>query len=180
MKNNGVNTKQTCTTCRFNNGNCWVGTYYAERGLNKSCISGELWEPNNEKIKVMKNTRNTPELRLQIYKAMLKFIERQTNINDGVYENGFCLAYKSALDVDTMAYHVNNKFISMRSTCKELIKYEPVTYTNYWFDNTACGTRRRIKILNDVILELESKLVNETKLSKLMRTLRITNDIWKR
>lgn len=33
-----------CTTCRFNSGNCNVGTYYAEMGLNNVCYEGELWE----------------------------------------------------------------------------------------------------------------------------------------
>lgn len=42
-----IEPKQYCTNCRFSNGkysNCWVGTHYAEQGLNRSCIKGELWE----------------------------------------------------------------------------------------------------------------------------------------
>jgi hypothetical protein len=39
----------TCKTCRFSKdgkyNNCWVGTYYAEKGENKFCVEGELWEP---------------------------------------------------------------------------------------------------------------------------------------
>jgi len=37
----------TCTTCRFSNKEkdiCTVGTYYAEKRLNKICYAGELWE----------------------------------------------------------------------------------------------------------------------------------------
>lgn len=44
-------TKQTCINCRFNceddhsNINvCNVGSYYAEKGLNRICYDGELWE----------------------------------------------------------------------------------------------------------------------------------------
>jgi hypothetical protein len=35
-----------CTKCKFNyNGDyCNVGTYYAEKGLNKICYEGELWQ----------------------------------------------------------------------------------------------------------------------------------------
>ena len=36
-----------CTKCRFAGGkygNCTVGTYYAEQGLDKICYEGELWE----------------------------------------------------------------------------------------------------------------------------------------
>ena len=34
-----------CTKCKFNIDNhCRVGTYYAEKGLSKFCMEGELWE----------------------------------------------------------------------------------------------------------------------------------------
>lgn len=36
-----------CATCRFNDeewDRCVVGTYWAEKGLNKICYEGELWE----------------------------------------------------------------------------------------------------------------------------------------
>jgi len=36
-----------CTKCRFAGGkygNCTVGTHYAEQGLDKFCVQGELWE----------------------------------------------------------------------------------------------------------------------------------------
>jgi len=34
-----------CTKCKFNiNDHCRVGTHYAEKGLSKFCIEGELWE----------------------------------------------------------------------------------------------------------------------------------------
>lgn len=37
--------KQTCKNCKFNNEQyCTVGTHYAEKGLNKFCYEGELWE----------------------------------------------------------------------------------------------------------------------------------------
>ena len=40
--------KHTCKTCRFAIGgkysNCWVGTYYAEKGKDRFCYEGELWE----------------------------------------------------------------------------------------------------------------------------------------
>ena len=38
-----------CSSCRFNNGNgnCYVGTYYAEKGLNVICYEGELWKAKN-------------------------------------------------------------------------------------------------------------------------------------
>jgi len=37
--------KKNCITCRFNCGmHCSVGTYYTEKGLNKICYEGELWE----------------------------------------------------------------------------------------------------------------------------------------
>lgn len=36
-----------CTKCKFNiNDHCTVGTYYAEKGLSRFCIGGELWESN--------------------------------------------------------------------------------------------------------------------------------------
>jgi hypothetical protein len=38
--------KQTCTNCKFNNEKyqkCVVGSFYAEIGLSKSCLNGELW-----------------------------------------------------------------------------------------------------------------------------------------
>ena len=39
--------KQTCKNCKFNNKQyCTVGTYYAEKGLNRVCYEGELWEGN--------------------------------------------------------------------------------------------------------------------------------------
>jgi hypothetical protein len=36
-----------CTTCRFNDkewDRCVAGTYWAEKGLNRICYEGELWE----------------------------------------------------------------------------------------------------------------------------------------
>jgi hypothetical protein len=34
-----------CTKCKFNiDDHCMVGTHYAEKGLSKICIGGELWE----------------------------------------------------------------------------------------------------------------------------------------
>ena len=37
--------KQTCMNCRFNvDTYCIVGSYYAEKGMNKICYEGELWE----------------------------------------------------------------------------------------------------------------------------------------
>jgi len=43
--------KQTCKNCRFNceddhtcMNDCNVGSYYAEKGLNRICYEGELWE----------------------------------------------------------------------------------------------------------------------------------------
>lgn len=36
-----------CTTCQFSdfdNGYCTVGTYYADKGLLKTCYGGELWK----------------------------------------------------------------------------------------------------------------------------------------
>lgn len=36
-----------CTKCRFadfDNNRCTVGSYYAEKGFNKICYEGELWE----------------------------------------------------------------------------------------------------------------------------------------
>ncbi len=45
--------KQTCLNCRFNceddhtcMNDCNVGSYYAEKGLNRICYEGELWEAN--------------------------------------------------------------------------------------------------------------------------------------
>jgi hypothetical protein len=43
----GGKKKQTCKNCKFNNQQyCTVGTYYAEKGLNKICYEGELWDAN--------------------------------------------------------------------------------------------------------------------------------------
>lgn len=43
--------KQTCKNCRFNceddhtcMNDCNVGSYYADKGLNRICYEGELWE----------------------------------------------------------------------------------------------------------------------------------------
>lgn len=38
-----------CTKCKFNYKGeyCTVGTYYAEKGLNKICFEGELWQPTD-------------------------------------------------------------------------------------------------------------------------------------
>jgi len=37
--------KNSCITCRFNEAIfCNVGSYYAEKGLDKICYQGELWE----------------------------------------------------------------------------------------------------------------------------------------
>ncbi len=36
-----------CTKCRFNDDGwyrCTAGSYYAEKGLNRICYEGELWE----------------------------------------------------------------------------------------------------------------------------------------
>ena len=36
-----------CTTCRFNDkncGRCVAGTYWAEKGLNRICYEGELYD----------------------------------------------------------------------------------------------------------------------------------------
>jgi hypothetical protein len=36
-----------CTKCRFadfDNNRCTVGSYYAEKGYNKICFEGELWQ----------------------------------------------------------------------------------------------------------------------------------------
>ena len=42
-------TKQTCLNCRFYTpSNCTVGTYYANKGQNKTCFSGELWQSINQ------------------------------------------------------------------------------------------------------------------------------------
>ena len=37
---------KNCTNCRFNNEEigCFVGTYYAAKGLKAICYQGELWE----------------------------------------------------------------------------------------------------------------------------------------
>ena len=38
-------TKNSCTTCGFNDGVfCNVGEYYAEKGMNIFCYKGELWK----------------------------------------------------------------------------------------------------------------------------------------
>jgi hypothetical protein len=39
---------KNCTNCRFNNEEigCFVGTYYAAKGLKAICYQGELWEAN--------------------------------------------------------------------------------------------------------------------------------------
>lgn len=40
-----IELKHTCKTCRFNEGiYCNVGSYYAEKGQDKVCFQGELWE----------------------------------------------------------------------------------------------------------------------------------------
>lgn len=39
--------KGSCRTCRFNdkeNDMCTAGTYYAKKGINEVCYSGELWQ----------------------------------------------------------------------------------------------------------------------------------------
>ena len=37
--------RNTCTTCRFNDGSyCTVGTYLAEQGKKGICYDGNLWE----------------------------------------------------------------------------------------------------------------------------------------
>lgn len=44
FKKNKVN-RNTCTTCKFNQDYyCNAGTHYAEQGLKRTCIKGELWE----------------------------------------------------------------------------------------------------------------------------------------
>ena len=55
--------KQTCLNCRFNYeddhtkiNDCNVGSYYAEKGLNKICYEGELWE---SKLLLRKNMKPT-------------------------------------------------------------------------------------------------------------------------
>ena len=42
-----VSVAATCSTCRFvdrERDMCTVGSYWAEKGQNKVCYSGELWE----------------------------------------------------------------------------------------------------------------------------------------
>jgi len=61
--------KQTCINCRFNCeddhtviNDCNVGSYWAEKGLNRICYEGELWQPTEKDIekqnKRIKNAMN--------------------------------------------------------------------------------------------------------------------------
>ena len=128
-----------------------------------------------EKIKITERTRNTPEIRLQIYKAMFEYLNDKLKCGE-YYPYGFCIIFAESIENHGIDY--NSNFTSMSRILHELIKYRPHTLMNgYWFSCNYDGSHHRLHILKQVISGLEHKLAEETRMSKLKRKLRIKKDI---
>jgi len=95
-------------------------------------------------IKITEKTRNTPALRLKIYKEALNII-----INNSVC--GFC--FKQSITPIVMDFPNFNPYRKgIMENYPELSKYEPTSHDLWWFNGTP---NPRIKILKKVIKEME-------------------------
>lgn len=100
----------------------------------------------------------TPARRLEIYEAMLNYINIEL-ISYGKYPYGFCYALnfcRSNICYELDAY----KEDTIQRHFPELYAYKPEKpecyYLNYWFDVDKAGTAKRIHILNEIISKMKS------------------------
>lgn len=94
----------------------------------------------------------SPEQKLTIYKAMLiKFNQGQSL--------GFCEAAGSVVKELDYPYGTYDNFF-MKDDLPELMKYKPErTYNYFWFPSDPEGISKRIKILEEIIAELETTTI---------------------
>jgi hypothetical protein len=110
-----------------------------------------------KKIRITSTTKNSKELRLEIYKAMLAFIKEK--VDEACYGSGFCFAIKT---VTGILHNSDSEFnfyreLNAKTVYKELECYKPPEneFGSYWFYTDEKGTKKRIKILEKIIKEME-------------------------
>lgn len=100
-----------------------------------------------------------PERRLQIYKAMLAFIERRENETDMPYQHGFCFA------LNLVKERHEPPIFQQLSKYPELRQYKPaerpyqLRCSGYWFERgTPQGAENRKNILREIIVQMQKNL----------------------
>jgi hypothetical protein len=104
-----------------------------------------------------------PKRRLELYKAMLAFIENWNALNDGVYPFGFCYALnKVKTRVDPPIYQNLSRYPELREYRPADRSYS-LKASGYWFERgTVQGAEIRKKILNTIIVKLDNEIKNGT------------------
>jgi hypothetical protein len=104
----------------------------------------------------VKGKKNTPKMRLQIYKAALEYYK----INNKL---GFCNAIFSVIkNVNQTSFKFDPYALHNKTTLQdypELLRYKPDIFSNkgYWFNIFYEGIEQRIKILEIIIKDMENK-----------------------
>lgn len=111
-------------------------------------------------------TRFTKSERLEIYRLAIKYIEDVVE-EHGSYEMGFCAAIDEVIS-SLGYYNLGSKYsldaivpyMNLEKTYPEVYKYKPNVNENiyYWFKVDKSGTKKRLSILREIIIELEQEL----------------------
>jgi hypothetical protein len=122
-------------------------------------------------IEIKKGTRNTKSLRLKIYKEALKIIIEDKGVgfcaaigctitfNDDLYSG--CDDENDSVDF-LLALERFDTFDRFEDNYPELYEHRPKKSNEYWFPLNDYGQKKRIKILEKVIADMEkSKLVKK-------------------
>lgn len=105
------------------------------------------------KIKITSRTKDTPELRKEIYKKALAIIKRDYK-KFGYYNLGICRAIENITDGRNNHYRFS--FYSQDNVFVELAAWKPInsSHKDYWFPLDAEGTSKRIAILEEIISKM--------------------------
>lgn len=97
-----------------------------------------------------------PTRRLEIYKAMLAFMERREKELNMPYQNGFCFALKLVKkEYEPPMFQNLSKYPELRQYRPAERSYK-LKHTGYWFERgTFQGAEIRKKILREIIEEMK-------------------------
>ena len=106
---------------------------------------------------ITSKTKNTKSIRLEIYKAVLEYFIKFRPFN------GICNIItiivlgdvKNASAIDDTNNTNFETYYDLQKNFPELAKYEPKTYSMFWFPLNDRGTQQRIDVLKQIVADLE-------------------------
>jgi len=105
-----------------------------------------------KQINLTYNTKNSKKLRKKVYESAMKFIDEESKSS---FFSGFCYAISMAFNKNISGFEFSVfSMANPNNIYTELMEYKPkrnYQYSIYWFPRNEYGSKKRVKILKEII-----------------------------